>query len=475
MSQLRVLVVEDDPGLQKFLVSCLRKQDYQVVAAGTGKEALSLAHSHNPDLVLLDLGLPDVDGLQVLQAFRAWSQAPVVILSARNQDDQKAHALDAGADDYLTKPFDFKELLAKKGALADLIASGARIMESACGFCIGNHFSPKSGGVSIRTSNRNFEARSGTKDAQVYLTSPEVAAIAAITGKFTDPRKTGEAYPQIKEPAKYLVDDSMFIRPTPELKSTAIFRGPNIGEPPRNEKLPQSLSGEAAIKVGEKITTDHIMPAGARLKYRSNVPKYAEFVFENVDVTFPKRCLENKAKGIHNIIVAGESYGQGSSREHAAMCPMYLGVKAVIAKSFERIHAANLINFGIAPLVFKNQADYDSIEKGDTLSCENWRDAIAQGQPVIVKNSRTGAAIELLEVDYPSASFGAERLAAGEVFRYSIQVRGNGPLKVEYTGSDGRQAQMNGPTLTEHQEGQFQIVLLPGGGAEFHPQLAPQS
>ncbi|MFA5161761.1 MAG: aconitate hydratase [Elusimicrobiales bacterium] len=310
------------------------------------------------------------------------------------------------------------EMMARKGALADLIASGARIMESACGFCIGNHFSPKSAGVSIRTSNRNFEARSGTKDAQVYLTSPEAAAASAITGRFTDPRKTGTAYPKIKEPARYLAGDSMFIFPVPELKATPVFRGPNIGEPPRNGRLPQSLEGEAAIKAGDKITTDHIMPAGARLKYRSNVPKYAEFVFENVDPSFPKRCLENRAAGVHNIIVAGESYGQGSSREHAAMCPMFLGVKAVVAKSFERIHAANLVNFGIAPLTFKNPADYDRIEKGDKLSSPDWRDALAQGRPVIIKNARTGADIECV---YNLSQRQRDIIAAGGLLNYTTQ------------------------------------------------------
>ena len=286
------------------------------------------------------------------------------------------------------------QMMARKGALANLLDSGARILESACGFCIGNHFSPKSGGVSLRTSNRNFEARSGTKDAQVYLVSPEVAALAAVTGKFTDPRKAGIPYPAVKEPAAFLVDDSMFIKPSPELKGTEVFRGPNIGEPPKNDRMPEALKGAVMIVAGDKITTDHIMPAGARLKYRSNVPAYAKYVFENLDPEFHKRCMDSKAAGNHNVIVAGESYGQGSSREHAAMCPMYLGVKAVVAKSFERIHAANLINFGIAPLTFKNQADYETIKAGDKLSCGDWRAAIAEGRPVTLKNERTGAAIE---------------------------------------------------------------------------------
>ena len=285
------------------------------------------------------------------------------------------------------------QMLARKGALAAMLDSGARLLESACGFCIGNHFSPKSGSVSLRTNNRNFEGRSGTADAQVYLVSPEVAAVAAITGKFTDPRKAGIPYPGVKEPAAFLVDDSFLIKPAAAEK-TEIFRGPNIGEPPSNAKMPEQLNGAAMLVVGDKITTDHIMPAGARLKYRSNVPKYAQFVFENVDATFSKRCLESKAAGVHNIIVAGESYGQGSSREHAAMCPMYLGVKAVVAKSFERIHAANLLNFGIAPLTFKDPADYSAIQAGDKLTCADWRSAAAEGRPVLLKNGRTGASIE---------------------------------------------------------------------------------
>lgn len=288
------------------------------------------------------------------------------------------------------------QMLARKGALTDMIDSGARILESACGFCIGNHFSPKSGGVSLRTSNRNFEARSGTADAQVYLVSPEVAALAAIAGKIISPSKAGVEYPQIKEPSSFLIDDSMFIKPSEDLKSTEIFKGPNIGEPPKNEPMPKSLNGSVQIVLGDKITTDHIMPAGAKLKYRSNVPKYAQYVFENIDPHFYKKCLDNKAAGGHNIIVAGYSYGQGSSREHAAMCPMYLGVKAVLAKSFERIHSANLINFGIAPLVFKNHSDIDKIKLGDKLICHNWRETFEKGEPINLINERNGEIIETL-------------------------------------------------------------------------------
>ncbi len=286
------------------------------------------------------------------------------------------------------------QMLAREGYLADLIDSGARILESTCGFCIGNSFSPKSGAVSIRTINRNFEGRSGTKDAQVYLTSCEVAAAAVITGAFTDPRDLKLDYPRVAMPEKFLIDDTMFVFPSARLRDTAIERGPNIGEPPRNEKTPSALKGVASIKVGDKITTDHIMPAGARLKYRSNVPKYAEFVFENVDAAFSKRCMENKKQNIHNIIVAGESYGQGSSREHAALCPMYLGVKAVLAKSFERIHAANLINFGIVPLTFINPGDYDRIEAHDALEAGDWRVAIEKGEHIKLKDATKGVTIE---------------------------------------------------------------------------------
>jgi aconitate hydratase len=185
----------------------------------------------------------------------------------------------------------------------------------------------------------------------------------------------------------------MFLRPTAELRATAILRGPNIGAPPKSEPMIRDLSGCVMITLGDNITTDHITPAGARLKYRSNVRRYAEFVFEKVDPTFARRCLENKAGGIHNLIVAGESYGQGSSREHASMCPMYLGVKAVIAKSFERIHAANLVNFGVLPLVFIHPADYETIEPGDRLTAENWREAVTGGSSVVIRNQRSGATI----------------------------------------------------------------------------------
>jgi len=285
--------------------------------------------------------------------------------------------------------------LARDGYLADLIASGARLMENACGFCIGNSQSPKSGAVSLRTSNRNFLGRSGTMDADVYLVSPETAAAAVITGHFTDPRDLPMEYPQVSMPQDLIIDDNMIIRPDNTQKNIDIYRGPNIGAPPANSGLPDTISGQAAIKVGDKITTDHIIPAGARMKYRSNIPKYSEFVFENVDASFAKRAMKLKDAGKHNIIVAGLSYGQGSSREHAAICPMYLGVRAVMAKSLERIHAANLINFGILPLTFLNERDYDAIDQGDDLEITGTRTAIQTCKNLVVQNKTKGTTFEV--------------------------------------------------------------------------------
>ncbi len=282
--------------------------------------------------------------------------------------------------------------LSKNGYLTDLIASGARLMESACGFCIGNSQSPQSAAVSLRTSNRNFLGRSGTMDANVYLVSPETAAAAVITGKFTDPRDLKMSYPRITLPKKFTIDDSMMMRPDKKKKDIEVLRGPNIGILPRSPELTDTLHGPVTIKVGDKITTDHIIPAGARMKYRSNIPKYSEFVFENVDPTFAKRAMSIRQDGKQNIIVAGHSYGQGSSREHAALCPMYLGVRAVIAKSFERIHAANLINFGILPLTFCAESDYDYIDQEDLLEITETKRIIAEDGKFMMRNKTKGTA-----------------------------------------------------------------------------------
>ena len=286
-------------------------------------------------------------------------------------------------------------MLSKDGSLAKMIASGARILESACGFCIGNHQSPGTDGVSLRTSNRNFEGRSGTKSGQVYLVSPETAALGAISGQFTDPLSShGIAFPKVVQPEQFLIDDSMFIFPPEDGSNVEIFRGPNIGDPPKNTPLKEDLDGYVTIKVGDKITTDHIMPAGARLKYRSNIPVYSKFVFEPVDEHFSERCTENQDRGKDNFIVAGASYGQGSSREHAAICPMYLGVKAVIAVSIERIHQNNLCNFGIVPLTFINEEDYSRFDQNDELVIENIAEQI-KGETVVLKNKTKSREITL--------------------------------------------------------------------------------
>ncbi len=283
----------------------------------------------------------------------------------------------------------------KDGYVGDLLESGAILPEATCGFCIGNSQSPKSTGVSLRTSNRNFEGRSGTVDAQVYLVSPEVAAVSAIAGKMTDPRTAGINYPQVDMPSNFLVDDSMFIFPNDADKNIEIVRGPNIGAPPVNDKMPEEIKGVIGIKVGDKITTDHIMPAGARLKYRSNVPEYSKYVFEPLDKEFPKRALDAKSKGLATVIVAGESYGQGSSREHAALCPMYLGVKAIIAKSVERIHAANLVNFGIISLSFKNLDDYNKIDQGDEIEIPSLKKKLENDESIVLVDKTKNLQIEL--------------------------------------------------------------------------------
>jgi len=282
--------------------------------------------------------------------------------------------------------------LSKNGYLTDLISSGARLMENACGFCIGNSQSPPSAAVSLRTSNRNFQGRSGTMDANVYLVSPETAAAAVITGKFTDPRDLKMRYPKVTLPKKFSIDDTMIIRPDKKKKDVEVIRGPNIGILPRSPELSDTIHGPVTIKVGDKITTDHIIPAGARMKYRSNIPKYSEFVFENVDATFAKRAMSIRQDGKQNIIVAGHSYGQGSSREHAALCPMYLGVRVVIAKSFERIHTANLINFGIIPLTFCSESDYDIIEMEDLLEITETKETIAGDGKFLMRNKTKGTA-----------------------------------------------------------------------------------
>ena len=278
-------------------------------------------------------------------------------------------------------------MLSECGALTDILSSGARLLECACGPCIGMGFSPNSAGVSLRTFNRNFEGRSGTADGQVYLVSPETAVAAALTGYITDPRVLG-TMPKVNMPEKFLIDDSAVIEPASEAEaeSLEILRGPNIKKFPDSFPQENTLTAPLILKVGDNITTDHIMPAGAKiLPYRSNIPHLSQFCFGVCDTTFPERA---KAAG-KSIIVGGSNYGQGSSREHAALVPLYLGVRVVITKSFARIHVANLINAGIMPLTFKNPDDYDKLNQGDELELNNVYNGMDSGE-IILKNKTTG-------------------------------------------------------------------------------------
>jgi len=278
------------------------------------------------------------------------------------------------------------EEIARNGCLAEIISSGVRIIESGCGPCIGMGQSPPSGGVSVRSFNRNFPGRSGTRDADVYLASPETCVAAALTGELTDPRKLGK-YPRIVLPKKIKIDDAGIIPPSKTPGKVKVLRGPNIAPLPINKPLPESITGEVLLKVGDNITTDHIMPAGTKiLPLRSNIPKISEFVYFQVDRDFAKRARE-KGGG---FIVGGENYGQGSSREHAALAPMYLGIKLVLVKSFARIHLANLINFGILPATFENPADYDNIAQGDKLDIPDLKKAVSKANRLEITNNTNG-------------------------------------------------------------------------------------
>ncbi len=282
------------------------------------------------------------------------------------------------------------EIISENGALSELIKSGARIAESACGFCIGAGHAPQSKAVSLRTSNRNFPGRSGTRDADVYLVSPIVAAVSALQGEIAHP--AGLPMPIIAPPESYYIDDSMLLKPR---YGGEPIKGPNIKGLPALVDLSSTVRGIVAIKVGDKVTTDHIVPAGSRLQFRSNIEKYASFVFEGLDENFVQRAIENREKKLANIIIAGVSYGQGSSREHAALCPAYLGVKVVVAKSIERIYQQNLINFGIVPLLFEDEADYDRIEEGDFIEIPEIRSQLAQHSDIVAFIKKKDARIRL--------------------------------------------------------------------------------
>ena len=310
--------------------------------------------------------------------------------------------------------------MAKNGGLDMLLEAGARVLEATCGPCIGMGQAPPSGGISIRTFNRNFEGRSGTRDAQVFLASPEVAAASAIKGVLADPRKLGTP-PKIRLPTSVKIDDSMILRPAKNPESVEIYRGPNIRPLPTRGELSQNISGEVLIKVGDNISTDHIMPAGSKiLPLRSNIPAMAEHVFEQIDPTFAKRAKEKNG----GIIVGGDNYGQGSSREHAALAPMYLGVKAVIAISFARIHEANLVNFGIVPFTFVKSADYANVEKGDELQITDVRGALQEGMDKLTCQDVTSE--KEFEVTYSLGERFRKILIAGGLLNYTRLTSENG-------------------------------------------------
>ena len=311
------------------------------------------------------------------------------ILKGKTVDPSVSLAIAPGSKQVLN-------MIAQNGALSDMIDAGARILESACGPCIGMGQSPNSAGVSLRTFNRNFEGRSGTKDGQIYLVSPEMAAVSALTGYLTDPREYLGEMPEFKLPEHFVINDNMIVEPASaeEMDSVEVLRGPNIKPFPETSPLDESIACSVSLKVGDNITTDHIMPAGAKiLPLRSNIPKISEHCFTVCDEDFPRRA-KNMGK---SIIVGGSNYGQGSSREHAALAPLYLGVKAVLVKSFARIHRANLINAGILPLTFVNEDDYDKINQGDEIEIENVKASVlADKTELTVLDKTTGAEIKVL-------------------------------------------------------------------------------
>ncbi len=307
------------------------------------------------------------------------------------------------------------EMISQNGALADMIAAGARIIEVACGPCIGMGQAPPSGGVSVRSFNRNFEGRSGTADAQVYLVSPETAIATAINGVISDPGDFGDPI-TIKYPKSFTIDDSMIIPPSEKPEEVSIIRGPNIKPLPKKEPMPDTVKGDVLLKVGDNITTDHIMPAGAKvLPLRSNIPAISEFVFEKVDKDFVKRAKE-KGGG---FLIGGVNYGQGSSREHAALAPMYLGVKAVIVKSFARIHRANLVNFGILPLTFENENDYNLFDLGDTMELPDIKNRLKSKSRITLKNVTKNKEIKVTHTLTPRET---DILCVGGLLNYQAQI-----------------------------------------------------
>ena len=403
-----------DEQTRKFLAAQKRQSDYQPLTADLDAEYDRVIKIDLAELEPLAACPSSPDNVKSIREIAGIETRQVVIgsctnssfvdlmmvaevLKGRRINEMVECAIAPGSREVLN-------MLADNGALADMITAGARILESGCGPCIGQGFSPADGVVSLRTFNRNFAGRSGTKGDRVYLVSPETAVASALAGRITDPRDLPGLFklefPRIEMPEKFVINDDMIEAPLSEAEASKseVLRGPTIVVPEPPKPLPEKLAGRVLLKCGDKITTDHIMPAGTFLKLRSNVPEYAKVVFncfnEEGKPTFAERALALKDKAIAGIIVAGESYGQGSSREHAALCPMYLGVRVVIAKSIERIHKANLINFCIVPLEFADPADYDRIEPDDELLIDGLLGAIKSGETV--KVAKTDSSFEFL-------------------------------------------------------------------------------
>lgn len=370
-----------------------------------------VAQPHSPDKVV---EIKAIEGLKVNQAAigsctnSSYKDMTTVakILKGKKVHPDVSLVISPGSKQVLN-------MISKSGALSDMLTAGARILENACGPCIGMGQAPSSAAVSIRTYNRNFEGRSGTPDAGVYLLSPETAAFSAIKGVVTDPRKMGKPV-KVMMPKKFIIDDGMILAPSRHPETVDVVRGPNIKPLPRKDPLSDTMSGVVILKVGDNITTDHIMPAGAKiLPLRSNIPAIAEHVFERVDAEFAKRAKANNG----GFIIGGVNYGQGSSREHAALAPMYLGIKAVIAKSFARIHYANLVNFGILPLVFSGEADYDLVSQGDTLEITNIKSQIMGGNTV---KATLGSGKELV-LKHSLTPRQADIIIAGGLLNYTVK------------------------------------------------------
>jgi aconitate hydratase len=392
-----------DDVTRAFLAAQGREQDYVELQADPGApydRTLTIDLSSLTPLVAQPHSPDNVTSVAALEGMELQQVCIGSCTNASLYDMAVAHAILAGTKvpahlDLVVVPGSRQVLLSMErlGMTEGLIEAGARIMEPTCGFCIGNGQSPPSGSKSLRTNNRNFYGRSGTTSAGIYLSGVKVAATSAAAGVLTlpTPREPSAIERDARNLCGLVLDDSMFIHPSGK---AALIKGPNIGEPPEGTPLADTLAGEAALVVGDKITTDHIMPAGSRLKYRSNIAKYATFVFETVDSTFPERARALKEGGTAAFVIAGHSYGQGSSREHAAICPAWLGVRCVVAKSFERIHRANLINFGILPLTFEREEDYDAVTQGAGLLLSSTLDGLGTGS-FILKNRTTGTDIPL--------------------------------------------------------------------------------